>query len=62
MKKDSPIRFIRERLLKDSISKSKLNQYDKLALVIKAWNFHRSGNVIKVLKFDRNTENFPKPI
>lgn len=57
----SPIRILRERLMKDMISKSKLRTRDKMALFIKAWNHYLQGQYVSSLALVANYE-FPKPI
>ncbi len=57
----SPIRILRERLMKDMISKSKLRTRDKMALFIKAWNHFVQGQHVTSLALAVNYE-FPKPL
>lgn len=57
----SPIRILRERLMKDMINKSKLKNRDKMALFIKAWNHYIQGQYVTSLALSANYE-FPKPI
>lgn len=57
----SPIRILRERLMKDMISKSKLRTRDKMALFIKAWNHYLQGQYVTSLALVANYE-FPKPL
>lgn len=57
---DSSLLLLRERLINDINSKAKLPMYEKLALIIKAWQFFRAGKSIKSLKFQRGIEEFPK--
>lgn len=57
----SPIRVLRERLLKDISNKSKLKGRDKVALFIYAWNAFRQGKRVSSLLLQRNYK-FPKPI
>lgn len=57
----SPIRILRERLMKDMISKSKLRTRDKMALFIKAWNHYTQGQYVTSLALAANYE-FPKPL
>lgn len=56
----NPIRHLRERLLKDSLNKSKLNSRDKIALFIFAWNAFIEGKKMQQLTLQRNYV-FPKP-
>lgn len=57
----SPIRHLRERLLKDSVNKSKLSSRDKIALFIFAWNAYRKQTKMQQLTLQKDY-NFPKPI
>lgn len=57
----SPIRILRERLMKDMISKSKLRTRDKMALFIKAWNHFCQNQYVTSLALAANYE-FPKPL
>ncbi len=59
---NSPIRLLRQRLLQANKSKSKLAPYEKLALIIKAWNALRDGKPVSQIKWYTATESFPKPI
>lgn len=53
--------LLRNRLISNRTSKSKLNNNYILALFIKAWNNKRSGKVVKCLKFSEG-EDFPAAI
>jgi len=55
----SAARLLRSRLDINFRSKSKLPGLHIFALVIKAWNAHYAGKVIKTLKWV-DTEHFPK--
>jgi hypothetical protein len=57
----SPIRLLREKLLKDSVNKTKLTTRDKMALFIMAWNSFITNRKIHSLALPKNYE-FPKPI
>jgi hypothetical protein len=57
----SPIRLLREKLLKDSTNKHKLRARDKMALFIMAWNAYITNKKIFSLSLPKNYE-FPKPI
>lgn len=61
LKEESPIRILRERLIKESQNKRKLPERDRLALCIIAWNHFRSKKTVKILQFNSKME-FPKPI
>jgi hypothetical protein len=45
-----PIYCLRERMLKNTISRTKLSRYDQTVLVIKAWNAYRLGHKIYALR------------
>ena len=53
-----PVYVLRERLMDNAMSKSKLRRNHLMALVVKAWNHKRSGAKIKILKLFSN-EAFP---
>lgn len=57
----NPIRHLREKLMKDSVNKSKLNQRDKAALMIYTWNNFIQNKRISQLLLPKNY-TFPKPI
>lgn len=57
----NPIRHLREKLMKDSQNKSKLNQRDKAALLIYTWNNFIQGKRVSQLLLPRNY-TFPKPV
>jgi hypothetical protein len=57
----SPIRLLRERLMKDSLNKTRLTQKDKAALMIYTWNNFVQGKKITQLLLPRNY-TFPKPV
>ncbi len=61
LKADSPVRILRERLLKESIVKRKLQTRDKIAICIIAWNYFRSKKPCKVINYN-STMDFPKPL
>lgn len=57
-----PLYILRERLLRNSISKAKLNKVYIFALCIKAWNATRVGSKIRSLRFRESgnaIESFP---
>ena len=61
---NNPIRRLRERLIADVKNKTRLPRVEVLALTIKAWNFYRDGDEIRLLKFisgGRSPEAMPKP-
>ena len=57
----NPIRHLRERLLKDSVNKSKLRVREKVALFIFAWNAFRQKKKMQQLTLQKNYV-FPKPL
>lgn len=61
---NDPIRRLRERLFSDAKNKTRLPRVEVLALTIKAWNFYRDGEEVRLLKFTsggRSPEAMPKP-
>lgn len=52
---------LRQRLMNDKMSKGRLPQQYKLALMIKAWNLFRAGKPAKILKWNSIDEEFPVP-
>lgn len=60
---DDPIMLLRERLIRNSMSKTnKVPKVVMAALVIKAWNFYMRGETVKQLKYTSggaNPEPFP---
>jgi hypothetical protein len=61
LKESSPVRLLRERLLRDSINKTKLSRKDKTALFIYAWNIFITGKNQQQLMLQKNYK-FPEPI
>jgi hypothetical protein len=60
LQKNNPILLLREKLVYAKVSRQfSLLPSTRTALVIKAWNHFRSGNEIKVLKFDPERDKFP---
>lgn len=59
---NSSITVLRRALLKDKVSSRKMQFPDKFAIIIKTWNAFRLGKNYQIIKFDKNTENTPKPI
>ena len=57
-----PIALLRKKLMDDKLSIKKLPVALKNAYIIKAWNYYRNNESIKILKFDFDTEGFPKAI
>lgn len=60
--KNNSIALLRQKLIQDKLSVRKMPPYLKYALIIKTWNYFRSGEKIKILKFDVERENFPVAI
>jgi hypothetical protein len=58
MDDDSPVFLLREKLVANLASKSKLPEVHKMALVIKAWNLMRDGKTVRQLRFC-DDESFP---
>jgi hypothetical protein len=57
-----PFHMLRERMLKNSISKAKLTKHYVMALCIKAWNSARNGMKVRTLRWRETgdaTEAFP---
>jgi hypothetical protein len=57
-----PIYVLRERIMQNSISKSKISNEYMMALIIKAWNHKRAGAMVHNLRFRQegaNPESFP---
>lgn len=61
LSESNPIRLLREKLIKDSTNKSKLNARDKAALIIYTWNNFVQGKRVSQLLLPKNY-TFPKPI
>jgi hypothetical protein len=53
---------LRERLIRNSISKAKLHPHYIMALTIKAWNCRRAGTSVRNLRYYEETEPFPTVI
>lgn len=57
------IYLLRNKLIEDRTGNVKLDREYKNALIIKAWNFYRLRQEVKVLKYSRDLEkNFPEAI
>lgn len=57
----SPIRLLRERLIRDGQNKTKLTTRDKIALFIYAWNAFMTRRKLQQLTLAKNYQ-FPKPV
>lgn len=58
--KNHPIWMLRDKLIRNSVAKTKIKQVDKMKLVIIAWNHFRKNKDVTKLDFDKDT--FPKII
>lgn len=58
--KDSPVYVLRKKLIEDARQKRKMNIYEKVAIVCKAWSFFVKNRKITRLNFDTQKESFPK--
>lgn len=59
--KDSPIYHLRKKLIDDARAKRKMDIYERIAYVCKAWNYYRKKRKVNRFKLDVVGE-FPKPI
>ena len=62
LEKDDAIFILRRELLQNIRSQRKMDRYEEIALICKAWNFYRRNRKIDSLKFDVIKDEFPKPI
>lgn len=62
MSHNTTIQQLRNKLIGDDKAKRKMSMYEKLALVIRAWNYFRSNRQMKILKFDVQRDDFPVAI
>ena len=60
--KNPSIELLRKRLIQERLSNKKTTVSFRNALIIKVWNLYRKKEVVKVLKFDPEKEEFSKPI
>jgi hypothetical protein len=60
LKEHDPVYLLRERLMKNALSKAKLRQVDIAALSIKAWNHRRAGSKLRTLAW-RSTGDAREP-
>lgn len=58
--KDSPIYVLRKKLIEDSRLKRKMNIYEKVGIICKAWSYYIKGKKITRLNYDSTNEQFPK--
>lgn len=58
--KTSAITILRDKLIDDMKRSRRMDQTERIALMIKAFNFFREGKQIKLLKWNRITETFPQ--
>lgn len=61
LSEDSPVRLLRDRLMKDGLQRKKLPVRDKAALFIMCWNLFVTGKSQQHLTLQKNY-SFPKPI
>lgn len=62
LNQNNPIKLLREKLIFSKANmKFQLTSVQKLGLIFKAWNFFRDKKQITVLRFHRETDNFPTP-
>jgi hypothetical protein len=59
---NTTIQQLRNKLMGDIKAKRKMSMYEKLALVIRAWNYFRANRQMKLLKFDVERDEFPVAI
>lgn len=62
LESDSPIYVLRQRLIQEIRSKSKLKKIERNALICKSWNAYHQKKKVKNLRWDSINEPFPKPI
>ena len=53
------INLLRRKLVQDKVSIRKMSYRLRVALIIKAWNYFRNDEKIKILKFDQERESMP---
>jgi hypothetical protein len=58
--KDSPVYVLRNKLIQDSRLKRKMNIYEKVGIICKAWSYYIKNKKIKNLNYDTSSEEFPK--
>jgi hypothetical protein len=58
--KDSPVYVLRNKLIQDSRLKRKMNIYEKVGIICKAWSYYIKNKKIKNLNYDSSSEEFPK--
>lgn len=58
--KDSPIYVLRNKLIQDARLKRKMNVYEKVGIICKAWSYYVKNKKIKNLNYDSTNEEFPK--
>ena len=59
---DNPVFLLRDRLLKERVSRKKISRTDMIALMFRAFNYFRTGHRTKVLRWRfGGTEQFPEP-
>lgn len=58
----SPIRHLRDRLMRDAANKTRLSYRDKLALFIYAWNAYLKNKEMEMIRLQGGHYKFPTPI
>jgi hypothetical protein len=59
---NNTIVLLRNRLIQDGMSKSKISAEYKTALIIKTWNAFLKGKELKSLKYTPETESYPRAL
>lgn len=59
---NNSISLLRKALLNDKVASRKITTRHKNALIIKSWNAFRKNDHFKSLRFDSDSDLFPKPI
>jgi hypothetical protein len=60
--KNKTIELLRKRLIQEKLATKKSSLSVRNSLVFKTWNLYRKNESVKVLKFDPDKEDFPRPI
>jgi hypothetical protein len=56
------IGLLKNKLVQNHTSVRKMKTYERNALIIKTWNYHRNKETVKLLKFNTIQEAFPFPL
>lgn len=63
LEKGSPILALRNKLADSEMSKvAQIDMTQKVALIVKAWNYYRRGATVSHFKWDGDKDKFPVPI